>query len=91
MHILCKPKLKLKRQKEEADLSSAKRVAGLGGAISIELKMEALKSSIEEKIKSTHVLVYCKTTCPFCTKVSRSVDKVSVYLHRASSLVAVAT
>lgn len=33
--------------------------------------MEKLKADIEEQIRTTHVLVYCKTTCPFCTKVRR--------------------
>lgn len=33
--------------------------------------MAELKATIEEQIRSTHVLIYCKTTCPFCLKVKR--------------------
>lgn len=33
-------------------------------------EMAALKASIEEQIRTTHVLIYCKTTCPYCIKVS---------------------
>lgn len=32
-------------------------------------EMEKLKASIQEAIKTSHVLMYCKSTCPFCTKV----------------------
>ena len=28
-----------------------------------------LRAKIEQQIRSTHVLMYCKTTCPFCAKV----------------------
>ena len=32
--------------------------------------MADLKGEISQRIKETHVLVYSKTTCPYCTKVS---------------------
>ena len=31
--------------------------------------MADLRAKIEEQIRSTHVLMYCKTTCSFCSKV----------------------
>lgn len=31
--------------------------------------MADLRAKIEEQIRTTHVLMYCKTTCGFCSKV----------------------
>lgn len=33
--------------------------------------MSELEAKTKEQIKSTHVLIYSKTTCPFCTKVKK--------------------
>ena len=30
---------------------------------------DELKAKIQKQIESTHVLLYCKTTCSFCTRV----------------------
>lgn len=32
--------------------------------------MADLRSQVEEQIRSTHVLLFSKTTCPFCARVS---------------------
>jgi thioredoxin/glutathione reductase (selenoprotein) len=33
--------------------------------------MADLRAKIEEQLRSTHVLMYCKTTCPFCAKLNK--------------------
>ena len=38
-------------------------------AISTSMASAELRAQIQKQIESSHVLVYCKTTCPFCTRV----------------------
>ena len=37
--------------------------------------MEALRDKIRKEIKETHVLIYSKTTCPYCERVSRAANE----------------
>lgn len=36
--------------------------------------MAELRKKVSDLIQSTHVLVYSKTTCPFCDRVRNAVD-----------------
>lgn len=33
-------------------------------------EMAEIKQKVKEQIRNTHVLMYSKTTCPFCKRVS---------------------
>ena len=69
---------KLKRQREESSdtsLSPAAKVPAAAATPHSNRTLDmavapALRASIEEQIRTTHVLLYCKTTCPYCSKVS---------------------
>ena len=39
--------------------------------------MAELRKKVLDLIQSTHVLVYSKTTCPFCDRVRKVIDFVS--------------
>ena len=62
---VCVAPCKLKRF-SESDASSSDRKLRKGSHDSV---MAELKKKIEAEIRDSHVLVYSKTTCPFCKRV----------------------